>query len=81
MKVPNDLDGRETDAWAALQAWPHREGLLVQLVKREADLADGRRAMVFEPEICWARARAFSRRTSRSARSSPTSWSHDMDTR
>jgi hypothetical protein len=30
-----------------------KEGLQVQLEKRSADLVDGRRVTVFEPEISW----------------------------
>ena len=53
LRVPVHLDLRKTDAAAALQAWCKENELTFEWMSREADLPDGRRGTVWEPEISW----------------------------
>ncbi|MGX7742318.1 hypothetical protein [Rhodopseudomonas parapalustris] len=54
VKMPSNLDVRGTKASATLTEWCKGEGLALSWESREADLPDGRRATVWEPEISWA---------------------------
>lgn len=53
LKLPVHLDLRKTEAAAALQAWCKENELGFEWMSREADLPDGRRGTVWEPEISW----------------------------
>jgi len=57
VKIPSNLDVRSTDAAAALVVWCKVEGLTLIWERREADMPDGRRVTVTEPEISWIEAR------------------------
>lgn len=53
LRLPVYLDLRKTEGAAALQAWCKENGLGFEWMSRDADLPDGRRGTVWEPEITW----------------------------
>jgi len=53
IRMPSNLDVRGTKAAAVLAEWCKIEGLTLSWESREADLLDGRRMTVWEPEISW----------------------------
>jgi hypothetical protein len=55
LRLPDgmNVDMRETEAAAQLAQWCEDNGLKLTWESRMADLADGRRVTVYEPEISW----------------------------
>lgn len=53
VRIPDNLDVRGTEAATKFEAFFRSEGIMVSWDKRLADLEDGRRVEVWEPEISW----------------------------
>lgn len=54
MRLPDGLPIRQTEAARKLEKWAKTEGLRLEWQQRTADMPDGRRVEVQEPEFSWA---------------------------
>ncbi|MTW18795.1 hypothetical protein GJ689_21575 [Rhodoplanes serenus] len=54
VRLPSPVNVRDTEAAKALTAWCKKEGLKLAWENRAVDLDDGRRVIVWEPEISWS---------------------------
>jgi hypothetical protein len=53
MRLPDGLPVRQTEAARKLDKWAKAEGLRLEWQSRTADMPDGRRVEVQEPEFSW----------------------------
>jgi len=53
MQLPDGLAIRQTEAARKLEKWAKAEGLRLEWQSRTADMPDGRRVEVQEPEFSW----------------------------
>lgn len=53
VRMPGNLDVTGTQAKVTFEGWCKAEGLTLTWESRSVDLEDGRRSVVYEPEISW----------------------------